>query len=441
MRPLCLFVVTALGSMGAAHALTIEEAVRLAQSRNERVGIARADLDAANARLAQARSFFFPDLTVNSTYTRRGYETVREIGGEQVTISSRDALNGNATVTAPIFDARAFPLLRQARFARTATEFFTANTERLVGYEAAIGFMQTLGAQQLVAAAERRLEFARTNLNDADARFEAGLVSSNDVTRARLEVANAELAVSRSRTDALAALIALEDLLATDIQSPLQVPRDLIDKVSGVDPELPALIALSGSRLDLRAQRAEVDAMRAFASETSRRFIPRLGFVGQYRATNEGGISGRDEDSTASVNLTWPLWDGGDARAERAQRDAAVRALELELDLQERGAVNDVRTALQRVENEQVSIRSATTAAEAAAVNARETNILYREGLATSLELADAGVQLFESESQQVRAVYDLAIAWLEMRAAAGLPPLPDPNSDDPTLQPGVTQE
>lgn len=407
--------------------LTLDQAIELARTRNERVLIAETDVDAAEARLSRARAFFFPDLTLNGNYTRRGYETVREIGGEDVVVSSRDALNGTAVVSAPLFDARAFPLLRQARFDRQFVMLNAENIERLVGFDAAVGFLQTLGAEQLMSAAQRRLEYARTNLGDARARLEGGLVSSNDVTRAELELANAELAVERARTGAETARIALEQLLATRIAGPLVPPAGLLATAQTANPDTESLAATAvASRLDLRAAEARVGALDAFADEPSRRFLPRLGFVGQYRATNEGGISGRDEDATAAVNLTWPIWDGGDARAERREREADVRAAELELQLRQREAVTQIRTAVTTLEREQSAIRSASIAASAAQRNAAETNILYREGLATSLELADAGVQLFEAESEQVRAQYDLAIAWLDMRAAAGLDAAPD---------------
>ena len=423
-----IVVATASGALAqeARESLTIHEAIEMSRSRNERVLIARADVQAAEARLARARSFFFPDVTLNGTYTRRGYETVREIGGEDVTISSRDGLNGTAVVSAPLFDARAFPLLRQARFERESVVLTAGNIERLVGFDAAVGFLQTLGAEQIMAAAERRLEYARTNLSDARARLEGGLVSSNDVTRAELELANAELAVERARSGAETARIALEELLAIRITGSLVPPADLLVAAQTADPDPETLAADAvAARFDLRAAEARVSALDAFADEPRRRFLPRLGFAGQHRVTNEGGISGRDEDTTAAVNMTWPLWDGGDARAERREREANARAAELELEMQRREAVTQIRTAVTTLEREQSAIRSASIAAGAAQRNAAETNILYREGLATSLELADAGVQLFEAESEQVRAQYDLAIAWLDMRAAAGLEPAP----------------
>ena len=48
-------------------------------------------------------------------------------------------------------------------------------------FEAAAAFLRTLGADQVAGAAERRVELARKNLEDARARFEAQITSSNDV--------------------------------------------------------------------------------------------------------------------------------------------------------------------------------------------------------------------------------------------------------------------
>ena len=60
----------------------------------------------------------------------------------------------------------------------------------------------------------------------------------------------------------------------------------------------------------------------------------------------------------------------------------------------------------------------------AAQKNARETNALYREGLATALELADANQRLFEAEVAEVTARFRMAQAYLALREASGEPPL-----------------
>jgi len=410
--------------------LTLEQAVALAQTRNERALQAEASVDAAEARLDRARTFFFPSLTINGNYTRRAYETVREIGGEDVVIQSFNAFSGNATLNQSIFDARAFPLLRQARHSAEAIRLSASDTTRRLGFEAADAFIITLGVEQVASAAVRRREFATTSLVDARARFEAGLVSSNDVTRAELELATAEREVAQSAGSVAAAYLALGNLLNAEIEGPLAPPIELLAAAASTERDITQAIAFAREhRPDLLALRRNADAFRAFADEPRNRILPRFDLVAQWRATNEGGLSGRDEDGSASVLMGWNLFDGGERTAERAERLANFRSAELQASAVERGIETEIRTALVDLESQRASYEAASTATTAARRNLEETTELYRQGLTGALEVADATTQLFEAEVAEARARYEIARAWLVYRAAAGLEPLEQENS------------
>ena len=411
-------------------ALTLEQAVALAQTRNERALQAEASVDAAEARLDRARTFFFPSLTINGNYTRRAYETVREIGGEDVVIQSFNAFSGNATLNQSIFDARAFPLLRQARHSAEAIRLSASDTTRRLGFEAADAFIITLGVEQVASAAVRRREFATTSLVDARARFEAGLVSSNDVTRAELELATAEREVAQSAGSVASAYLALGNLLNAEIEGPLAPPTELLEAAARAERDITQAIAFAREhRPDLLALRRNADAFRAFADEPRNRILPRFDLVAQWRATNEGGLSGRDEDGSASVLMGWNLFDGGERTAERAERLANFRSAELQASAVERGIETEIRTALVDLESQRASYEAASTATTAARRNLEETTELYRQGLTGALEVADATTQLFEAEVAEARARYEIARAWLVYRAAAGLEPLGQENS------------
>lgn len=410
--------------------LTLEQAVALAQTRNERALQAEASVDAAEARLDRARTFFFPSLTINGNYTRRAYETVREIGGEDVVIQSYNAFSGNATLNQSIFDARAFPLLRQARHSAEAIRLSASDTTRRLGFEAADAFIITLGVEQVASAAVRRREFATTSLVDARARFEAGLVSSNDVTRAELELATAEREVAQSAGSVAAAYLALGNLLNAEIEGPLAPPTELLEAAARAERDIGQAIAFAReNRPDLLSLRRNAEAFRAFADEPRNRILPRFDLVAQWRATNEGGLSGRDEDGSASVLMGWNVFDGGERTAERAERLANFRSAELQASAVERGIETEIRTALVDLESQRASYDAANTATIAARRNLEETTELYRQGLAGALQVADATTQLFEAEVAEARARYEIARAWLVYRAAAGLEPLEQENS------------
>ena len=409
--------------------LTLERAIDLALTRNERALQAEARVDAAQARLSRARTFFFPDLTLNGTYTRRAYETVREIGGEQVTIQSFDAFNGSANLSQTLFDARAFPLLRQARYSFQSIQFSSADEKLSLAYEAADAYIITLSREQVHAAAERRLQFAEASLQDSQARFEAGLVSSNDVTRARLELATAAREASRTRGEVDVAYLALGNLLNAEVTGPLAPPEELLATAAAVQVDPAAAIAHArAERPDILALERNALALREFAEEPRRRVIPTLTFNAQARATNEGGLSGRDQDANASVLFGWPLFDGGSRYAERAERLALLREARLDTDALHRDIELEIRSAVVVLGSERASLEAATIATQAARQNFEETTELYRQGLTGALEVADATTQLFTAEVEEARARYELARALLVFRAASGRQPLSKEN-------------
>jgi len=409
-RPLLFLLLAVCSNLAAQEApLTIERAVELALTRNERAAIADTTVEAAEARVRRARSAFLPRLDVTGTV------------GTDIGDGSERNVGTSALISQPIFDARVFPLYRQQRLERDAVRLFAADDKRLLGFDAAVAFLTTLSFEQVLLAAERRREFAQTNLDDVRARFEAGLVSSNDVTRAELELATAVRESAQSRGDAQSSRVELETLLNSEIDGPLAPPTALLEAANDAgEPSAASVTEAQGRRGDIAGQRARVEALRAFADEPNARFFPSLLLSAQGSNFNDGAIRNRNNDGFVGLSFAWPVFDAGLRKADRAERLANVRGAELQLDLELREVAREVRSAAVQLASEQASLREAIAATRAAQKNANETNILYREGLASALELADATQQLFEAEVAEVTARYRMAVAYLSLNEAGG---------------------
>ena len=415
---------------GAARAepgtLTLARAVALARQSNERARIAGEQADAAQARLAHARAFFFPDLVASGTYVRRSHQTVRDVGGSQVTIQSQDALSGNLTASLTLFDARGFPLYRQARLERDAARLGAIEQRRLLSFDVANAFLETLGQEQVVRAAKRRVAFAKDSLVDARARVSAGLAGSNDRTRAELDVATAARELAADRGQLARAYLELGYLIGRPVHGPLVPPARLLAQAARPLPAAaPGSLARQAAhrRLDLAAQADHVAAERAAALEPALRALPALGAVGEVLATNESGFSGRQTDWFLGLNLTWTLWDGGERRADRHEHQAQAAIAQLDLEAQRRAAFRDVASARIALDSAQAEVSEARAATTAAGKNADEAAALYRQGLARAIEVADANTGRFDAEVALARAQFGLGQALLDLRAALGLDP------------------
>jgi outer membrane protein TolC len=405
--------------------LTLERAVQLATERNESALAAQQRAEAAGARVARARAFFFPELTATGVYTRRMRESVREVGGEQVTIQARNAFSGTLQARITLFDARGFPLYRAAKLEGQAAELDAVEARRQVGFEAAAAFLATLGNQQVLEASEQRLTFARQSLADAQARAQAGLASTNDVTRAELEVASAEVQLAEARGNAETNRLELGYLLVTPIEGPLAPPEPLLAEATGsLERYLRLARDAEERRPDILSAQLRVQAAEASAREPLARLLPALGASAQYRITNEGGLTGRTGDGFLAVDLTWNLFDGGERYAERRERVALARAAALETRALTRRVDVDVQRAQVALTSAHAALRQSEQAANAARRNAEETVILYRQGLSNALTVADANLRRFEAEVALANQRYAVGVALLDLRAAVGLDPL-----------------
>jgi outer membrane protein TolC len=410
-----------------AAALTLEEAVRLSLERNERARAAGETARAAGARVSRARSFLLPDLTVTGDWTRRSHETTRTVDGETSILNTRDGLEGRVTLRQTLFDARAWPLLKQAERSRDAADFDANEVRRGLAYETAELFLAVLTVDQVARAAAERFDLAESNEREVRVRFDTQLVSSNDVSRAELESATARRELVLAEGEARVARLALGQLLDLDIADSLVVPEALLAAAAAPPGRLESLEAEAVDRRpDIRADRARLAALDAAAGEPLMRYLPQVDVSATGWTTNESGFSGRDRDWTLGMGLTWPLFDGGDREATRSERRALARAAELELRHRERGVATEVASARVQLESRQASLAQAEVAVRAARRNAGEAGELYRRGLIRALEAVDARVQLFEAEVERAGAEFALALAWLDLRAALGLEPLDD---------------
>jgi outer membrane protein TolC len=405
-----------------AEGLSLDRAVAIAIERNEVVLAAMERSDAARARVGRARGAFLPSFSLEGDYTRRGEESVRQVGDEEVTIQSRDAFGGQAILRQPLFDARLIPLYRAARLERDAARYGAFDIQRRIGFSAADAFLVALSRDQVLQAAERRLELAASTVADARARFAAQIASSNDVTRTELELASAERELALARGEQESAYLELESIMNAPIDPPLVPPDYLLAAAAEPPGEMVELVATAQlRRLDVGADRLSARAARAAAQEPLMRLVPRFDLHGELDQTTVGGLSGQETDWFGRVELTWPLFDGGQREAERAERSALADAADYEVRALERQIELEVRTALVTLASEQASSRQAQAAADVGRRNAREATELYRQGLASALEAADANQRLFEAEVALARAGYGVTQAWLGLRAALGL--------------------
>ena len=406
--------------------LTLEEAVKLAVERNEQSMANRESVNAANARVQSARSYFFPAVTSTSTYTRRAYEVRRLVGESEVIISRYNALSESLGASLVLFDIRSMSGLSAVKAQRNADVAAAAENQRQLAFDVSQAFLATLGVEQLREAAQRRLDYASQNLAAARARNAAGLVSINDVTRAELEYATAEVGVTQNTGQVETAILQLGYLLAAPeaVRGRLVVPEFLIEAASATSANAEALVEEAlARRLDVGSLRWVASARRQLAKAPMLGWVPSLSASGQYRLTNEAAFNNKTWNWNVGATLSWSIFDGGARFGQDKEQKALARIADLNLQAAMRQVDVQVRNALVSLDIQRAAVKQAVAAQEVAKKNAAETSELYRQGLASALEVADANISLFDADVALVRQRFTLGVSFLNLEAALGLDP------------------
>jgi outer membrane protein TolC len=414
LRPLWFAAVFALASIpvGArAEPLRLDEAVRQALASNERALKAPLRVDQAEGSLHRARDAFFPTLVLGSQYawTPNGRST--------------SSVTGGLTLNQPIVNPSAFPLYSQAKHNLESEKWGAAQDRRLLAFDTAKAFMGTLATERVLAASNRRLDTAKANHDYAEARVTAGLASSNDVTRADVEIASAMATVVGAQSNVDRAYITLSFLLGKPVPPGLVVPEVLTRSAMVYEPKDADIQAAIEHRFDVKSAHEKVEAAKDFAKEPLYRLIPSLSAQAALRFDPDPVGSAKKFDESITLNLSWNIFDAGFRYADREVRTAQLKSAELDEKLLRRSVETDIRLALVSVRAARKTLEIAETGVTAAKKSLDETTILYKQGLAKQIEFTNATLSVFDAELTRESARLTMEQAYLDLRQALGMDP------------------
>jgi outer membrane protein TolC len=399
-----------------ATGIRLADAVNLALTRNERARISDLNVAVAEANVERARAGFLPVVTATATAQQHDYAATDK--------NPNQLENAGVVVNQPIVNASTYPLYAQAKNLASAQRAQTTDDKRLLAFSAANAFFAVLDAAALLQAAQNQLDTAKANLADTQARADAGLTSSNDVTRARIDMASSSRQVEIGQGNVETSIIDLELVVNARLGAPFTPPAETLSAAERPTGDVESLVAFAvAHRPDVAVSKFDALAAHDFATEPLLRIVPTVSLQGQATATSNAP-TGRWHDEWLQATLNWTLYDAGVRYADRHARDAQASVADLTLRELVRTVDAQVRGAAAALAASQGAFRVADQAVQAARQSVDETQALYKQGLAKAIELVDANDSRFAAEVSYASAEYAMAQAYLGLRQAVGLDPL-----------------
>lgn len=411
-------------------AITLQEAIALAERNNRDLQVAELTLRRSQAALRQARAALYPTLAGE---TELGYERSAQGRLDKLTYLREDSspsglLGGKVELSYDIFTSGRRPA--QIRAAEAQVRFEQLEVARLrsqIRLDTTNAYYDVQQGDEQVRIAQATVKNAQKNLADAQALEEGGIGTKFDVSRARVQLANAQQnltdaevqqTVSRRQLAQLLSLAEMADVSAADpVQKAGEWTLPLEDSI---------LLAYK-NRVEFQQQLEQRTIAQQQRKAVIANVLPQVSLFGNYQFLNEfsepfGTLGGY----AAGARLRWTFFDGG-ATFAAADQERANQAIAETRFAQTRNQVRfQVEQAYKTLQSYVRSIETATAALKEAQDVADVAEFRFTQGVSTQLDVITARNDLIRAESNRLEAIlrYNRALAALQ-RAVSGLPTNP----------------
>ena len=389
--------------------LTFQQAIDRAVSSNPTIGQASAGIMRAEAILQQVRSSALP--SINATFTTTVIHPVTTFSGASIIPRTQTTTAGDLTV--PLLTPIAWARRAQAADQVFVSQQTATDVRRQVAVAAAQSYLAIIASRRVLELNERSRDNARAHYDFANQRFQGGLGSRLNMLRAQQEftsdearVEDARLAIRRAQ-EALGVLVAAEG------------PVDAADEPM-FDASVEDQPAVLDQRPDLRLLSARQSAAERVVNDSWKDYLPSVAAVFSPQLVAPAGLFANSRSWRGSVLFSVPLFDSGFRAGSKRERLALLDTVKFERANAERQATSEIRTAREAVASTERAAMQARQAADQANEVVRITDVAFREGATTNIEVLDAQRQARDTETQAVIADDAVRRARLELLVALG---------------------
>ena len=175
-----------------------------------------------------------------------------------------------------------------------------------------------------------------------------------------------------------------------------------------------------GQRADIRLLAARQAAAERVVNLSWRDYLPSVTAAFSPQVLAPAGLFANSRSWRATVLFSVPLFDAGFRAGEKRERVALLDTVRLQRANAERQATSEVRTAREAVASTERAFTQARAAADQANEVVRITDVAFREGATTNIEVVDAARQARDAETQAAIAEDAVRRARLDLLVALG---------------------
>ncbi|MCM8764477.1 MAG: TolC family protein [Candidatus Omnitrophica bacterium] len=404
--------------------LTLQESIKIALENNP-------DIMAANQKILQkqwekedSKTKFLPKISGSFSYTRLDKSPSISIPGMPVKVemSKNDIYNASITLTQPIFTSGALSSQYQIK----KIELDIARGERYlveqdIAFQVIQAYFLILKAANFYQAAENLVNQRQAHLFNVKKLFDAGLATKADILKTEVALADAKQKLVETEN----LLNLAKENLKTVLNLPVQTEINPQDCLTRIWPEK-ELSWWKEVALKKREELKQIEKSRSIIELTKKivksEYHPNIVFVLSL-AGEKGTSSGLNswyQNIAGLFSVNMDIWNWQSAR----KRVNAIDSQIAQIETQKQKIANlislEITSAYLNLKSAGEKIKVMEKAVENAQENVRVTELLRKQGLATTADVIDAQTYLYQSKASHYQALYDYQVAHYQLIRASG---------------------
>jgi len=438
-------------------ALSLDDALKIAQQQSQPVEIARSGVVRAAGGKAQARSQYMPQLngqlgysrtlqsqfssfssSSSSTTTTSNGDTTKKSssssGGFDLSKTSFGAKNswtGGLSFSQAVYSGGRIEAQNAAADAQVTSANIEVTAQRAqASFDVTQAYYDAALADQLVAIADSSVSQTQVILDQTKVAKNVGNASEYELLRAQVSYQNQLPVAIQARANRDAAYLRLKQILNMDLSQPLHLTTG-IEGANG--PMLPAIAqnVVADTSADRRAPVRELDeAIRGAVAQVkiakSER-IPTFSIVSAYQrlyfpANAFPSISAGVNNWTLGVSSSFPILDGGRIHGDELIAQAGVQQAKAQREQARQLASLDASVSYTSLQEAQAAWEASRGTADQAERAYAIDQVRYREGISTQTDLSQTRLQLEQARANRAQAARNLAVARVKLALIHDLP-------------------
>ncbi|MCW2380631.1 MULTISPECIES: TolC family protein [unclassified Sphingobium] len=397
------------GTSMPAAAVTLEEAIAAAVAHTPEIVAARADSDAAAARLREAKADSLPTATLTGTIGVGRLDPQNFFGLGAANVTPRA---GQVTIEQPLYaGGRVSAGIAQANAGNDAARAGEDATRSQMVATVAQAYGDVLTSRRLMVLSNELVAQMQEIERQARLRYKAGESPSTEVAQAAARLAEAQAGLAQAQGFVVSANARFSILtgLSPEALEPLPANPALPATLDeAMDAALQHNPWLAGAEAGVRAARAAAWGARAER-------LPTVGAFAEGTMVRDQFFPGyRADSATVGVRARWQIFNAG-ASAKVAESDSSVRAAEARFEAARNQVREQVIAAFQAAQTallvEEASARQAESARQARDSVAHEVRVGLKpqiDLLNAEREATGAAAALAKAQTDRVVAAYRL---------------------------------